>query len=237
MSLSTRLKQLFFPHTCVLCAERSNQPRDLCTACEKELPWTSLACKQCGIRLPTSSTSDTCGQCQTSSPAFDHVFALCDYEEPIDRMITAAKFNHQLVYTRILGELLAQNAEQNWYKQQSLPALLLPVPLHNTRLRERGYNQALEITKAAAKKLKLPIGKHYCQRAKATVPQSSLAHHERDKNVKNAFILQKPLTVKHVAIIDDIVTTGHTVDELSKVLRQAGVERIDVWCCARTQWK
>ncbi|MFN7098651.1 MAG: double zinc ribbon domain-containing protein, partial [Gammaproteobacteria bacterium] len=226
-----------FPHTCVLCAERANQPRDLCSDCEKELPWASLACKQCGLRIPASATSAICGQCQISAPAFNYVFALCDYEEPIDRLITAAKFNHQLVYTRLLGELIAQKAQQNWYKQQPMPDLLLPVPLHHTRLRERGYNQALEIAKYAAKKLKMSLGKQYCKRIKATLPQSSLAHNERDQNVKDAFVLQKPLSVKHVAIIDDIITTGHTVDEMSKTLRQAGVERIDIWCCARTQWK
>lgn len=237
MSLMTGIKQIFFPHTCVLCAERSTQTRDLCVPCEKELPWTSLACKQCGLRLPASTTADVCGQCQVSPPAFNYVYALCDYEDPIDRMITAAKFNHQLVYTRLLGELLAQKAQQSWYKQQPLPELLLPVPLHAQRLRERGYNQSLEIAKTAAKKLNLPIGKHYCRRVKATAPQSSLAHNERDKNVEKAFILHKPLPAKHVAIIDDIITTGHTADEMSKTLRQAGVERIDIWCCARTQWK
>ncbi|MBY0377557.1 MAG: double zinc ribbon domain-containing protein, partial [Gammaproteobacteria bacterium] len=184
--------QLLFPHTCVLCAERSNQSRDLCTDCEKELPWANLACKQCGIKLSAASTSDICGECQQHPPAFDKVFALCNYAEPIDRLIKAAKFRHQLVYTRLLGDLLAKQVHQDWYKSQPLPSLLIPVPLHATRLKERGYNQSLEITKAAAKILRLPYAHDYCRRQKATLPQSDLAHDERGKNVFDAFVLKKP---------------------------------------------
>lgn len=234
-AMLNRFLRLLFPHTCVLCAERSNQSRDLCVDCEKELPWLGLACIRCGLKRSAASTSDICGECQRQPPTFDRVFALCNYAEPIDRLIKAAKFRHQLVYARLLGDLLAKQAHQDWYKLQPLPSLLIPVPLHATRLKARGYNQSLEIAKTAAKILRLPYAQDYCQRQKATLPQSTLAHHERDKNVLDAFVLKKPRRVQHVAIIDDIVTTGHTVDALSKKLREAGVQKIDVWCCARTQ--
>lgn len=236
MSLRTGFMRLFLPHTCILCAEHAEQSRDLCVACEKELPWADLACKQCGLRLSAATTSELCGQCQQHPPAFDRVFSLCDYIEPMDRIIAAAKFHQQLVYTRLLGELLTERACQRWYKNQALPDLILPVPLHASRLKERGYNQSLEIAKVVALKLNIPLGKDYCERQKATAAQSSLAHAERSHNVKNAFVLKKPLNLQHVAIVDDIITTGHTVDELSKILRAAGVQQIDVWCCARTQW-
>lgn len=237
MSLFKGLTKILFPHTCVLCAEQSNQSRDLCTECEKELPWSHSVCKQCGLHISTTSHTEICGQCQQQAPQFDRVLALCDYADPIDRLIAAAKFHQKLVYTRVLGELLAKQVSQFWYQAQALPSMIIPVPLHDTRLKERGYNQSLEITKIVSKKLRLPFSFDICRRNKPTLPQSGLMHDEREKNMKNAFTLKNTMIPPHVAIIDDIVTTGHTVGELSKQLREAGVKQIDIWCCARTQRK
>lgn len=234
MSYFAQIKQLLLPYTCVLCAELSDQRRDLCKACEEELPWLEGACKRCGLRLPAGAGSDVCGGCLTTAPPFDRTFALYEYHNPIDHMISAAKFNNHLVYTRLFGELMASQIKMQWYVD-GLPELIIPVPLHTKRLRERGYNQSLEIAKTVAKKLALPIDTRHCLRIKATDPQSRLVHAARAANVKQAFTLRKPLTVKHVAILDDVVTTGNTVSELTQVLKAGGVERVDVWCCARTQ--
>ncbi len=235
MSYLNRLKQLFLPYTCILCGEIANQPRDLCQTCEKSLPWLAGTCHQCGLRLPSGAEGNTCGECSQTARPFDRTYALCDYADPINHMISAAKFNNHLVYTRLLGELLAERVKHAWYTD-ALPELLIPMPLHRKRLGKRGYNQALEITKIAAKRLKLPYNIDACIRHKATQPQAQLSPAERTDNIKAAFTLHKPITAKHVAIIDDVVTTGQTVGELCKVLRAGGVEKIDVWCCARTQW-
>lgn len=232
MSILTRLQQVLFPYTCILCAENAApQTKDLCYDCELSLPSLQTVCVQCCLQL--TGTASVCGHCLQQPPAYNRMFALSDYAEPMDRIITAAKFHQKLFYTRVLGELLAEQIQKK-YAGLTLPTYLLPVPLHPRRLKERGYNQALEIAKITAKKLHLPINLA-CSRVKATLPQSSLAHSERNKNIKNAFQLIRPITARHVAIIDDVVTTGQTVDAMSQVLRLSGVEQIDIWCCARTQ--
>jgi ComF family protein len=119
------------------------------------------------------------------------------------------------------------------YANQLLPDLLLPVPLHYKRIAERGFNQALEIARIIAKSLQIPIDAKSCIRVRNTAAQAELKSDKRKANVARAFQCIKPIAAKHVAIVDDVVTTGNTVRELSKVLHKAGVERIDVWCIAR----
>jgi len=133
----------------------------------------------------------------------------------------------------LFGALLAERVRNN-YRDQSFPECIIPVPLHAQRLRERGFNQALELARATAKQLLVPVEWQSCRRIRATPAQSQLLAAQRAANLKNAFQIIKPFRHKHVAIIDDVVTTGHTVTELSKALQRAGVERIDVWCVART---
>ncbi len=106
------------------------------------------------------------------------------------------------------------------------------MPLHATRLRERGYNQALELARPISSRLDIPIDYQSCTRARATPAQSALSARERSANVKGAFQVSQPLTARHVAIIDDVMTTGHTADELARMLQKTGVERIDIWVCA-----
>ena len=120
------------------------------------------------------------------------------------------------------------------YSKKNKPQLIIPVPLHKKRLRERGYNQALELARPIEKRLQIPVDKYSCVRVKQTAAQSLLPFDERQSNVRQAFAIRKPLAVKYVAIFDDILTTGSTVKELSQVLRKAGVTKIDVWCCAKT---
>jgi ComF family protein len=235
MASVSLFKRIFFPHTCILCAEHTTQARDICMACEQELPWLTHACVQCGIILPTTTSIVICGHCQQHPQSFNRTFALFNYADPIDRIITAAKFNQQLIYTKLLGQLLAERVRHHWYQHQPLPELIIPVPLHATRLRERGYNQAVEIAKTTSKLLRLPMSIQHCIRSKPTIAQTSLHLHERAANMKHAFALKQPITAKHIAIIDDVVTTGQTVSELSQLCRQAGVMQIDIWCCARTQ--
>lgn len=233
-----QLRNIFtrlLPSACVLCGNNSGQITNLCEACRQELPWLIGVCESCAVPLPAATpTSQFCGECLQQALPFTRVYALCRYEEPIDRLITALKFKHQLVYARLLGELLVERLQADWYQYEKLPECLIPVPLHAQRLRERGFNQAIELARPIVKKIKIPLNIDACQRVRATQTQMALPATERQNNVKKAFAVNIKFNAKHVAILDDVMTTGHTIRELSKALRKVGVERIDIWCCART---
>ncbi len=149
------------------------------------------------------------------------------------QMIRKLKFNQQLVYAKTLGILLASKVREEWYKGRSLPDRLIPVPLHPLRMRERGFNQAVEIGRHAARELGLSMDSHSVTRIKATQAQSGLSRAARQRNLQGAFACHTRFDGLSVAILDDVVTTGQTVAELSKILQQQGAANIDIWCCAR----
>lgn len=142
------------------------------------------------------------------------------------------KFQGSLHQGRLLGELLVRSLQARALPR---PELLVPVPLHSGRIRARGYNQALEIARWVARALALPLDSASCRRMRATAAQSDLPLEERRRNIRGAFTLVRPLGVRHVALLDDVVTSGATVSELTKVLKRAGVARVDVWAVARTE--
>lgn len=227
---------LFFPATCILCNIPTHSEKDICQACASDLPQLKNSCPQCAfpISVNAGTTQLKCGRCLRYAPSYDATIALYYYQEPVARLITQLKFNHQLKYARLLGELLTDGLLKRQQQGYLLPEVIIPVPLHILRLRERGFNQSLEIARIVAKRLHLPIDISSCQRQRATLAQSSLPAKQRKRNIQNAFKVLQPITVKHVSILDDVVTTGHTVHELGKQLRKAGIQTIDVWCCART---
>jgi ComF family protein len=151
------------------------------------------------------------------------------YAAPLDRLIPALKFGGKLAHARLLGELLAEELAASGARR---PELILPVPLHARRLRERGYNQALELARPVARALGLPLETRACTRLRATAAQSGLDLKARRANLRGAFAVPA-LGVKHVAVLDDVVTSGSTVAELARALARAGVERVDVWAVAR----
>jgi ComF family protein len=177
--------------------------------------------------------SKFCGQCVKQPPLFNHTFAPFHYQPPIDKLTMGIKFGRNLVYARVLGELMAKNIGR-YLIEADKPDCLIPVPLHHTRLRERGFNQALELAKPIAKQLQIPIDFRSCKRVRATLAQTLIPAATRQRNVRNAFLVAKDFFAPHVAILDDVVTTGSTVTELSRILLQAGVKKISIWCCART---
>lgn len=228
------LLQHIFPAYCVNCGALSDQSYDLCSHCEQAMPIIIRPCVQCGLTLAGQSTlTDHCGQCLRNAPKFYKIYALFAYEEPIRTFISAFKFHHQLHYARLFSTLLGNRITQQWYVGETLPQLIIPMPLHPERMRTRGYNQALEMAQPLAKLLQLPI-RHPCQRQKPTRAQTELSAQQRASNVRRAFVLKQPVGVQHVAILDDVVTTGHTINALCRALNPHGDKRIDVWCCART---
>ncbi len=144
------------------------------------------------------------------------------------------KFQSKLNLIRLLGHLLAdalaaERERPGWRP----PDAILPVPLHPKRLRERGYNQALELARILERRLAIPVSNRCCQRTRATRTQTDLNERLRLSNIRGAFEATSPVP-RRIAILDDVVTTGATVSELARVLKQAGCERIDVWALART---
>jgi ComF family protein len=154
-----------------------------------------------------------------------------DYASPVDRLVLGGKFSQRLSYLSLLAELFIMY----WQKQSApLPDIIIPVPLHARRLRERGYNQALELARIIGRHLQVPIDFCSIKRTKTTLAQASLPASQRRENISDAFACTSPITYSRVALVDDVLTTGNTVRALSQTLRQAGVAHIDVYCIART---
>ncbi len=213
----------------MLCGAITDNSIDLCAECEQDLPFIHHGCRYCA--KPLLQNAFICGECLKKQPPFDHIFALCAYQKPITAMILRLKFHQQLVNAKILGELMAERL-----KSCPKPECLIPVPLHINRLKERGFNQALEIARPISKRLEIPIDFHSIKRIRHTEAQAQTPANKRKQNIKGAFSITREFKPKkHVAIIDDVVTTGSTVSELAKVLHRHGIEKIDIWCCARTE--
>lgn len=216
------------PRYCVVCGAGGGE---LCADCGRELPCNASCCARCAVPLPEQSGAElVCGQCTQQQPAYDRAMSLWRYAWPADHLIQKLKFNAQLHLARLLGERLAEHIARHVTQP---PQVILPVPLHRSRLRERGFNQALELARPIAHRLDIALDYRSCARVRHTAAQSLLPAAQRRRNIKGAFQITTPLTARHVAIVDDVMTTGHTVEEFAATLRKAGVEKIDVWVLAR----
>jgi len=224
-----------FSKRCTLCLSPIEKKYLLCDRCELDLPSNINACLLCAIPLPkTSNPALTCGKCQKNPPHYTSSFIPKLYASPIKELISQLKFHGNLPYAPLLAQIFI-NAIQ--HRQNNLPECIIPVPLHRQRLQERGFNQALELARIVSKQLKIPLNYALCQRNIATPFQSGLSAKQRKQNLKNAFSISGAHNYKHVAIFDDVVTTGTTVNELAKQLKQSGVEIVEVWAIARTENK
>ena len=226
------LQRLFAP-SCLLCdascSETGNAGISLCTACQQDLPWILHSCKGCA--LPIDNTElDYCSACQQLPWLSDQVICFVHYASPIDYLIKKMKFGHKLSAAKVLGRLMGQQIVQG---DLELPDAILPVPLHKKRLRTRGFNQAQELYREINKVIAIPLMKGV-ERVVYTEAQTLVKGDERAKNLQGAFsaVLGKDVP-KHVVILDDVVTTGATSNELSKILKAAGVEKVTVWAVAR----
>lgn len=191
-----------------------------------------FCCSRCALPLPAGTPVDgLCGPCQRRSPPFVASYAAFRYEDPLPALVGGAKFSARLNLLRLLGQCLGITLRE---RNAEMPDLILPIPLHAQRLRERGYNQALEIARTVGRELEIPVDSRICDRSLATASQTGLERKERRRNVRGAFRVLRPLDANRVAILDDVVTTGSTVSELAKVLLKSGVKRVDVWAVART---
>jgi len=214
--------------SCVLCGDTTSEPISLCKPCQGDLPRIKNACECCGLPILEPSLG-LCGDCLTSPLEVDYTKSLFYYDSPIDHLIGQLKFKEALSAASILGHLLAESVEM----VEDLPDVIVPVPLHKKRLVQRGFNQSLEIARPVSKQLKLPIDTNLVRRTKSTRAQAKLNVSERKKNIKDCFEIQHQQIYQHVVLIDDVMTTGSTINELARVLKLSGVKKVGVWSIAR----
>lgn len=216
-----------WPPTCVLCDEMGMPGWDLCRPCHQELPRNVCCCPRCAKPLPIAHL---CWQCHCNPPSFDTTYAPFLYDGTIDYLITRLKFQHRLVYAHVLGQLLAEVLEA----QPKRPECLIPVPLHRKRRAQRGFNQSLEIARVIADRLDIVVDARLCQRIIDTPHQIGLTADQRRKNLCGAFRTVPSIArYQHVAVLDDVMTTGTTLDEIARCLKRAGVTTVEAWVCAR----
>jgi ComF family protein len=240
-----------FPPACVLCGEALGvvyqhrphvQPavaQRLCEGCYGDLPFNRHACSRCAIPLPANYVSKNpqhrvCADCLQQSPPFQHSLSAFVYGQPLEWMLQQFKFNAQLMYAPLLAGLWL-----DYRRAQSaldvLPEALLPMPLHRARLRQRGFNQSLMLASYLSKALQIPLNTQHAQRIHDTPHQTGRSAQQRRRNMKGAFHFENAHHYRHLAIVDDVVTTGSSVSELTRQLKRAGVQRVDVWSLARAE--
>jgi ComF family protein len=237
LRLVQTLTDLVAPPVCVLCGgdgQRLDEPwgLDLCRWCEAACIPVPQPCPRCGESL----SEDACVGCRRVAHAFDSTFTLFGYAEPVDLLVTTLKFQHELAPARVLGTLLARALRD---AARPLPQCVIPMPLHPSRHRERGFNQTAEIARHLAPRLRDPAGRRLAirsellQRIRATAAQSELDAPARARNLEGAFRAGTGVMPSHVAVLDDVMTTGHTASAAALALKLAGCRHVEIWACAR----
>ena len=219
---------------CLLCDELAEAEMPICVACETDLPWLGDHCETCALPLPAAGL--TCDECLLEPPAFEQVVAPWRYGFPVDSLITRFKHNAKWPFGHLLADVLGQYLQHRFDEGLPRPDGLLPVPLANKRLRQRGFNQAAMLARWLSQSLGLPCEEQFLRRTKDTDAQQALDAKARKGNLRNAFSLTPDSAVKgrHLALIDDVLTTGATAQALARLLMNAGAARVDVYCLART---
>lgn len=225
------IQNICLPPVCALCSEAALAHLALCNHCHKHLEFLENSCKRCALPLPSSCQTGVCGRCICHPPEFDLCISLFPYEGTIRSLVLGLKFNKQLRNARLLGQLLADHITM---RQHALPDCLVPVPLSRQRIRERSYNQSLELARPLQKHLHIPINLQLVRRVRHTPPQSQLKFAQRAGNLHQAFAPGKGCIPEHVAIIDDVVTSGATANAIARVLKDGGAKTVEVWSIARS---
>lgn len=224
------------PRYCLLCGLVTTAAQ-LCAGCRGDLPRTGPCCNLCALPLPAyvvAAGQPRCGRCLLRPPPWDAVVAALPYRFPADRLVCRFKFNRDLCCGAVLAqELLAEIRSRG----EPLPEAVVPVPLHRSRYLARTFNQAELLARAVARGLCLPVHSRLLLRRRRTRAQSGLDAAARKRNIRGAFAVQartrRPPLARHIALVDDVLTTGVTLAECARTLKRAGVVRITVWVAAR----
>jgi len=225
------------PPRCVLCRRPGQRPAyDLCVQCEAEIPVVPDPCRRCGLpsNVAVADTADGCARCRALNLPYSRCVAPWAYEFPVTQLVQALKYEGALANARVFGTRLVVQALREQGDPLRGAALVVPMPLHPSRLVERGFNQSYEIARVVSRLLDLRLaGKGLC-RVRSTAPQVGLSRQQRAGNLSGAFAADSTLVSgQHVVLIDDVVTTGSTALEAASTLRAAGAESIAVWAVAR----
>ena len=231
-----RLFQFFLPSQCACCGTflGEGQP-GLCAECfARTRPIEPPFCSVCGVPFVSSlGESHVCGACQVRKKHFTTARAVAYYEGPLQETLHRWKYERRISLTPFLGRWMAEGLRRCWPRPRF--DLLIPVPLHVKRLRERGFNQALLLTEELSRWTRIPYEKRVLQKRRATVPQVDLSGIDRERGIKGAFTVlgNGPVEERSILLVDDVFTTGATVNECAKVLLAAGAGRVDVFTLAR----
>ena len=208
---------------CVLCGERSGEAL-LCPACSADLPTLPALCPVCALPAPAGAV---CGECSRRSPHFDRTLALWRYDFPCDALVQALKYRARLplakFFAAALGARIVRRAD-----------IIVPMPLHRRRLAERGFNHAVEIARHLEVLTGIPVAADAVERVRHTPVQAGLPYADRAANVRGAFACRADLRDKRIAVVDDVMTTGTTLNELAAVLKKAGAADVENCVVART---
>lgn len=232
-----------FPPACVLCGESlrgyqqqvdDNVGQRLCPGCYGDLPFNQHACSRCAIPLPVGYDVEPrlCADCLQQPPPFQLSLSAFVYGQPLEWMVQQFKFNAQLMYAPLFVGLWLDYLRR-LPESTALPEALLPMPLHPARLRQRGFNQSLMLAAGLSKALQIPLNTRDCRRIRDTPHQTGKSARQRRRNIRGAFEFVNRAGYRHLAIVDDVVTTGSSVSELTRQLKRGGVQRVDVWSLAR----
>lgn len=225
---------LFLKQSCLLCTSHKGSNLGLCEACLHDLPWHNAPhCPQCGLL----SNGLLCGNCLNATPSFDATRALFTYDYPLDRLLQHYKYQESLPLANTFASLWfdKQPANSKTFPDKKAEInLIIPMPMHKDRLKQRGFNQALEIARLISKHTQIKLDYISCQRTKLTPPQASLPLKERIKNIRDVFRCNKNMQGLNIALVDDVMTSGASLNELAKTLKQAGAAHVECWVIART---
>ena len=226
LNISTIIRHFLPEQSCLLCGSMS--PDGLwCAACDASLPYLDAAhCPVCALPTPTG---EICGQCLADPPLFTGTTAVFGYSFPLDKLIQSMKYGEQLALASAFAKKLVQRIAID-----DLPDLIIAMPLHPDKLRARGFNQSLLLARTVGRELNVELLADACQRLRDTPPQSALPWKEREKNVRNAFSCTIDLTGKRVALVDDVMTTGASLNALAKAVLKQGAIQVSAWTVART---
>lgn len=211
---------------CLVCSGPCDSAKaSICEGCLSDLPTLENQCQRCALPLQ-SAEIHICGSCMNHPPAFDSAWAAFRYAPPLPKLVQQWKYNGQLSLNSLLIEQMSQRVST-----QPLPDVIVPVPLHRSRLRQRGFNQAMILAHGIAARFDLPLIE--IERPRKTPKQATLSAKQRKRNLQGAFSSARDFSGMHVAVIDDVMTTGATVTEITKLLRKQGARRVDIWLAAR----
>ncbi|HHO69436.1 MAG TPA: ComF family protein [Gammaproteobacteria bacterium] len=218
-----------FPAACRLCRAPARDGLDLCRDCLDDLPWLPPGCPRCALPLDAGAGTP-CGACSTRPPAYDGCIALFSYEFPVDHLVQQIKFGADLALARSLGILLLRRLRECG---PPAPDRVVPVPLHPSRLSERGFNQARELARPL-RAAGLRLDDRLCRRIRRTPAQAGLPADQRRRNLRGSFEVRGPVAGGHLLLVDDVMTTGATLEELARTLKRAGAARVEALVIART---